>query len=442
MLPAYISQTKPNPVSNRAPWYTNTAPTYAGVFLWIVFYQTMAQGTIDRASLGACIAALAAAGLICYALFYYVPGMLGMKTGYPLYVIGSSTFGTLGGYALPGLFMGLLQVGWFAVGTFTSTRFILMGLGMDATPGTPTFWIVAAVWTYLMGTIGILGIQYVARASLFLNAIPLLMILVVFFRVQGGISQHQVVTQTDTWGAVATILQTVIGFFATAGAAGVDFGMNSRSGKDVRMGGLVGIAGAILIAGGLPLLSVAGARALNPNITSYSYDAVIGSMGGTMASSMFLLFALASIVPACFCAFIAGNSFATMLPGVSRSLSTLVGVTIALVLAGTGVAADLPGVFGLVGASFGPICGAMVADYLLSGGKWAGPREGINWAGYGAWAIGFVVGISPKLGLNLGVEPLALASFVVGFVVYAALAKAGLQPKVVTEKLALAAGQS
>ncbi len=442
MLPAYISQTKPNPVSNRAPWYTNTAPTYAGVFLWIVFYQTMAQGTIDRASLGACIAALAAAGLICYALFYYVPGMLGMKTGYPLYVIGSSTFGTLGGYALPGLFMGLLQVGWFAVGTFTSTRFILMGLGMDATPGSPTFWIVAALWTYLMGTIGILGIQYVARASLFLNAIPLLMILVVFFRVQGGISQHPVPTQVDTWGAVATILQTVIGFFATAGAAGVDFGMNSRNGKDVRMGGLVGIAGAILIAGGLPLLSVAGARALNPAITSYSYDAVIGSMGGAMASSMFLLFALASIVPACFCAFIAGNSFATMLPGVSRSLSTLVGVTIALVLAGTGVAADLPGVFGLVGASFGPICGAMVADYLLSGGKWAGPREGINWAGYGAWAIGFVVGISPALGLKLGVEPLALASFVVGFVVYAALAKAGLEPKVAKEKLAMAAGQS
>lgn len=441
MLPAYISQTKPNPVANRAPWYTNTAPTYAGVFLWIVFYQTMAQGTIDRASLGVCIAALAAAGLICYALFYYVPGMLGMKTGFPLYVIGSSTFGTLGGYPMPGLFMGLLQVGWFAVGTFTSTRFILMGLGMDPAAGTPTFWLVAALWTYAMATIGILGIQYVARASLFLNAIPLLMILVVFFRVQGGISQHQP-TMTDNWGAVATILQTVIGFFATAGAAGVDFGMNSRNEKDVRMGGLVGIAGAILIAGGLPLLSVAGARVLNPEINSYSYDAVIGSMGGTMATSMFFLFALASIVPACFCAFIAGNSFATMLPGVSRSLSTLVGVTIALLLAGTGVAADLPGVFGLVGASFGPICGAMVADYWLSGGKWAGPREGINWAGYGAWALGFVVGISPALGLNLGVEPLALASFIVGFVVYALLAKAGLQPKTVSEPVAVAAGRS
>lgn len=428
MLPAYIEQAKPNPPTNRAPWYVNTAPSYAGVFLWIAFYQTMAQGTIDRADLGVCIAALAAAGLICYGLFYYVPGMLGMKTGFPLYVVGSSTFGTTGGYALPGLFMGLLQVGWFAVGTFFSTKYILTGLGMDATPGSATFWTVAAIWTYVMATIGILGIGYVARASLFLNAIPFFMILVVFLQVKDGIGSHQV-ANPDNWGAVTTILQIVIGFFATAGAAGVDFGMNSRDGKDVRMGGLVGIAGAILYAGGLPLLSVAGARALDPSITSYSYDAVISSIGGVMATAMFFLFALASIVPACFCAFIAGNSFSTMLPGVSRSLSTLVGVTVALVLAGTGVAADLGSVFGLVGASFGPICGAMVADYLLSGRKWAGPREGINWAGYGAWAIGFVVGISPQLGMDLPLKPLALASFVVGFVVYAILAKAGLEPK-------------
>jgi cytosine permease len=65
MLPAYITQTKPNPASNRAPWFTNTAPTYAGVFLWIVFYQTMAQGTIDRASLGVCIAALVGRLILC-----------------------------------------------------------------------------------------------------------------------------------------------------------------------------------------------------------------------------------------------------------------------------------------------------------------------------------------------------------------------------------------
>ena len=144
MLPAYIEKTTPNPASNRAPWFVNTAPSYAGVFLWIVFYQTLAQGAIDRAGLGLCLLALVLAGALSYGLFYYVPGMLGMKTGLPLYVVGSSTFGTTGGYLMPGLLMGLLQLGWFAVGTFVSTNFILKAVGSTAGPGSMEFAIVAA----------------------------------------------------------------------------------------------------------------------------------------------------------------------------------------------------------------------------------------------------------------------------------------------------------
>src|SRR6202051_1963508 len=148
---------------------------------------------------------------------------------------------------------------------------------------------------------------------------------------------------------------------------------------------------------------------------------------------MFFLFAVASIGPACFCAFIAGNSFSTMIPGVKRMSSTMAGVTVAIVLAVTGVAANLIGFFTIVGASFGPICGAMAADYLLSGKRWAGPREGINWAGYVAWALGFVVGILPFLpvsdSVKTYVQPAVLYSFVTGFVVYAALAKAGFEPR-------------
>lgn len=422
MLPAYIAKTSPNPASNRAPWYVNTAPSYAGVFLWIVFYQTLAQGTIDKASLGVCLAALAVAAILSYALFYYVPAMLGMKTGLPLYVIGSSTFGTTGGYLMPGLLMGLLQLGWFAVGTFISTKFILTAAGSTAGPMSGPFIAVAIVWGYVMAYIGVKGIQYVARVSLFLNIIPLVMILVVFFQTQSGIAQHQV-TLPAPMEAFTLILQTVIGFFATAGAAGVDFGMNNRNEGDVRNGGLTGIALAIMIAGGLPLLSVAGARALNPSLTGFSYEAVIGAQGGTIAAAMFLLFALASITPACFCAFIAGNSFSTMIPGVPRMSSTMVGVTLAIGLAVTGVAGDLAGVFALVGASFGPICGAMVADYYLSGKQWAGPRQGINWAGYGAWAVGFAIGIQQSY------QPAVVYSFLAGAIVYAVLAKAGLQPK-------------
>src|SRR6478752_9042005 len=131
MLPDYIAKSVPNPPSNRAPWYVNTAPTYAGVFLWVAFYQSLAAGSIDRASLGLCILALAVAGLLSYALYYYAPAMLGMKTGLPLYVVGSSTFGTTGGYLMPGLLMGVLQIGWFAVGTFFATQFILSAANAD-----------------------------------------------------------------------------------------------------------------------------------------------------------------------------------------------------------------------------------------------------------------------------------------------------------------------
>jgi cytosine permease len=433
MLPDYIAKTAPNPASRRAPWYVNTAPSYAGIFLWVVFYMKLAEGTINRAGLGLCLIALAVAGVISYGLFYRVPAMLGMQTGYPLYVVGSSTFGTRGGYLMPGLLMGLLQIGWFSVNTFVSADFILKGLKADAGPGTLPFALTAVLWGYTMAYVGVKGIRYVARFALYLNLIPLLMILFVFFRTAGGLEKH-VVTDPAPYVGLTLLVHAVVGFFATAGAAGADFGMNSRNERDVELGGKVGIALAILVAGGLPLLSVAGARALY-GVEGYSYDAVIAGIGGLVATGMFFLFAIASVPPACFCAFIAGNSFATMIPGVPRLTSTMIGATVALILAITGAAADLIGLFTIVGASFGPICGAMAADYLLSGRRWAGPREGINLAGYGAWAVGFLIGILPFLPLaettKMYLQPASVYSFVAGFVVYWILAKAGLEPPVV-----------
>ncbi len=444
MLPDYIAKSVPNPVSNRAPWYTNTAPTYAGIFLWVVFYQQLAVGTISQASLGVCIAALAVAGLLCYALYYLSPAMLGLKTGYPLYVVGSSTFGTAGGYIMPGLLMGLLQIGWFAVGTNVATTFILNGLGMDPTAGTPLFIAICVVWGYTMCWIGLSGIQYVAKVSTYLNALSAVVVLIVFLNTAGGLSNHVTPAETNPSAVFTLILGAVIGFFATAGAAGADFGMNNRNESDVKLGGFVGIALAVLYAGGLPLLSVAGARANNPAMTSFTYDAVLASLGGVLATSAFFFFAIASIPPACFCALIAGNSFSTMIPGVKRASSMLVGVTVAIILAATGVAANLAAVFGLVGASFGPICGAMSADYLLSGRKWAGPREGVNIAGYAAWAIGFLIGINDRLpigdDLHRLLQPAVVYSYIAGFVIYAVLAKLGLQSRVVPDRVQIAAG--
>jgi cytosine permease len=433
MLPNYLKMASPNPLENRAPWYKNTAPTYAGIFLWVVFYMEIANGTLSRAGLGLSLLGLVVAALICHFLFYLVPGLFGMKTGYPLYVVGSSTYGTLGGFLMPGLLMGLLQFGWMAVNIAVSTSFILQAVDADPTPGKPAFIVVAILWGCAAAFVGVKGIQYVAKVATLLPIVPLIMILIVFFTNVGSVGDFQLAEGTKPLVGFLTIIGIVVGFFATAGAAGVDFGMGSRNARDVQLGGLVGIALAIVIAGGLPLIAIAGAHGANPELKSFLFDAVIREQGGFLAKSMFVLFAIASFAPICFSSFIAANSIGTMFPKANKMGMVLAGAVIAIVLAVTGVALNLVGVFQIIGASFGPVCGSMAADYLLSGCKWSGPRKGINWAGYVAWAVGFIVAILPMVGGDRFsfINPAPVIAFVIGFVLYAVLAKVGLEPEVV-----------
>jgi cytosine permease len=433
MLPNYLRLASPNPAENRAPWYKNTAPAYAGIFLWVVFYMEIANGTLPQAGLGLSLLGLVIAALICHFLFYLVPGLYGMKTGYPLYVVGSSTYGTLGGFLMPGLLMGLLQFGWMAVNIAVSTSFILQAVGADASPGKPAFIIVAVLWGLAAAFVGVKGIQYVAKVATFLPIVPLVMILVVFFANVGSAADFKVAENANPLLGFLAIIGIVVGFFATAGAAGVDFGMGNRNARDVQLGGLFGIALATIVAGGLPLIAVAGANAANPNLKSFVFDAVIREQGGFLAKSMFILFAIASFAPVCFSSFIAANSIGTMFPKANKMGMVLVGAIVAIILAVTGVALNLVGVFQIIGASFGPICGSMAADYLLSGRKWSGPRKGINWAGYIAWAVGFVVAILPMVAAETFyfITPAPVIAFVIGFVLYAVLAKAGLEPQTV-----------
>src|SRR3984957_3822109 len=102
-LPEYVEKSVPVPLSDRVPWYTSTFPAYFGIFLWVGYYLKLAGPTIGSASPAVGLLGLLAAGLLCFALYYYVPAMLGMQSGRPLYVVGSSTFGTTGGYLIPGI---------------------------------------------------------------------------------------------------------------------------------------------------------------------------------------------------------------------------------------------------------------------------------------------------------------------------------------------------
>lgn len=541
-LPAYLASTKPNPCANRAPWYKNTAQTFAGIFLWFAFYDQLAgtqagPGTLAMSGLGTTILGLVAAGLICHFLFYLVPGMLGMKTGYPLYIVGTSTFGTKGGYFLPGIFMGLLQIGWYSVATYYATKLVLAGFGMteahDNTlfgPPPPggqngfslVFVVMAVIWGYLFAFLGGLGIGMVAKLATYFPIVPIVLLIiaaVMSSKHLGSFDREQVArntvaaqsvinaavdvakTQAKAEGkseadikaagekvagemsktkvdpallAAAKIddkgqaiidglklagfllmIQLVVGFTATAGACGADFCSSNRNADDVQKGGLVGITLAIVFAGGLAMITVAGAQgALNAAIaggevkygqlTNYTFGGSLGVLSKTLGGQIMpILFALGSVASACFCSFIIGNSLSTMLAKPkARVAITMAGATIGIILAALGVAGNLAGFFGLIGASFGPVIGAMIADYVLSGRRWAGPREGVSIPGYAAWLIGFVVGISNNsflFGENPlvpGWFPTGVASLVTGFIVYAVLAKVGMEGKPVAYDLA------
>jgi cytosine permease len=443
-LPDYVSMAKPNPASNRAPWYKNTAPTYAGIFLWFVFWSQAptggggAPGGVLSRGIGVALLGLVVAALLCHFLFYVVPGLLGMKTGLPLYVVGTSTYGVQGGFLMPGFLMGVLQFGWLGVNAYFASVALAPLFGGSAAAAK----VIAVIWAAVAAFVGLKGIQYVAKVATFLPLIPLVILFILLVKTLGGIGHFDagklVAAGGDAagglgfMGVMALSIAFVVGFFATAGAAGVDFGMNNRDEKDVQMGGLIGIALATIVSAGAAILIAAGAfgatakYAMNPADPGFMGD-VMGSPGA--GKTMGLLLAIAAFPPACFSSFIAANSFKTTLPKVNPFISVGAGAAVSIILAVTGWAGQAGAVFTVIGASFGPVCGAMMVDYFLAGKKWAGPRASWNLAGWISWVVGFIVGIAPLVHIaNIPAAP--LVAFIVGAVLYFILAKAGMESKV------------
>lgn len=460
-LPSYITSAAPNPPNKRAPWYANTAPTYAGIFLWFVFWQdAVRSGTLGGSlsqGVGLALGSLVVSALVCHFLFYFVPGMLGMKTGLPLYIVGTSTFGAQGGFLMPGFLMGVLQFGWLGVNIYFSSLALneMIGLGSPA--------ILMIAWGVLAAFLGLKGIQYVAKVATFLPLIPFIILLVLLAKTIGGVGSFNPQTLIDaqravdpaaaaplsSFGVLAFLLTYVVGFFATAGAAGVDFGSGMRNKGDVQMGGLVGVAGAIIFTAGISILVVAGtygspdiskaalalgAEAKAPTVPLQSTGLIPAIMGKSAAPMIMFLLALTAFPSACFSSLIAANCFKTTLPNVNPFISVGIGAAVSIGLAISGYAGQVVPVFVIIGASFGPVCGAMMVDYILAGNRWAGPRAGFNPAGWVSWAIGFLVGITPNLhGWNPSIPAIPaapVAAFIVGAVVYFVLAKMGMESKV------------
>ncbi len=451
-LPSYLEAAKPVPMSNRLPWYKTITPAYLGVMLWFVFWQVIVTAGSDHPAPGGVLAygfldallGLIAAALICHFLFYLVPGLLGMKTGLPLYVVGSSTYGARGGLYMPGLLMGVLQFGWLGVNAWAVAGVLCKcfgrGLADSGKVIQPGWWhgTIASVFIVLAAFVGLKGIRYVGRVGTYLNLIPVVVLIVLLTKTAGGLfptfptdkilqaapitaeippeliaAAHAGIENAAPESDTAKLLRVVqllcvyvVGFFATAGAAGVDIAMSSRSKEDVHIGGIFGILLPTVLAGGVAMLVVAGAygkgMVFGANVEPGSLNPVElmhGILKEDWANAFLVALAISSFPGACFSSFIAANSFKTTMPRINPFITVGCGALVSIALAVSGWAGDVASIFALIGASFGPICGAMVADYLLAGRKWSGPRAGFNPAGWISWFVGFVVG-----GFNLGVE--------------------------------------
>ncbi|MGO8675205.1 MAG: cytosine permease [Limisphaerales bacterium] len=438
-LPSYITSATPNPQGNRAPWYKTTAQTYAGIFLWFAFWDGMSGNGLSVGGLGPVLIGVVLGAIICHFLFYLVPGILGMQTGLPLYIVGTSTFGAMGGLIMPGFLMGALQFGWLAVNSYFSAGALVAGF--DA----PALRIpICILWTLAAAFVGMKGIQYVARVATYLPLIPLVVLIAGLVLFAGSAGDYKPAADAAASGgamkAALAMIAAIVGFFATAGAAGVDICMSNRDKRDVSLGGIVGVIIAVIFTAGISVIAVAGAQAAhvvdpaNPDSVKMTFALGAKLSKGMFAATMIGL-TLAAFPGACFSSFIAANSFKTTMPKVSPFVSVGLGAVVSIILAVTGVAGNLVSVFGLIGASFGPIVGAMAVDYLLSGGRWSGPRAGFNPAGWIAWLVGFIVGILPNpmlpTSLQVNVPCAPVAAFIVGAVVYFILAKMGLQTQVI-----------
>ncbi len=500
-LPDYVASATPNPFSNRVGWLTTTAAVYAGVMLWFAFWQDVPSGAGPFlggtliGGLGLAIGALVLAALLCYFLCYIVPGMLGMKTGLSLTVVGTSTYGVTGGYIMPGFLMGALQFGWLSVNAYfagllltsifmNQEVLIVQGAGL-LTPlgmmraGLGVAWILVATFA------GLKGVQYVGKVASFSPILPIGVLVFLLISTIGGVKDFDpakldssaTVAQekwtekatadpenivikdakekadafaakakrvtlygSETLGVLSLICAYVVGFFATAGAAGTGFCSNNKDQKSVYLAGFVGIVLATVLTGTIALVAVVGAQATLAEkapelLATYNVPSLFGAIfDPTAAKICMLLLAIAAFPSACFPAVVAADAFKTTFPKINPLITAGLGVLVAIGLVVSSWAGQAGAVFAVVGASFGPICGAMAADYLLAGKRWAGPREGFNMPGWISWFFGFIVGAAPlvlgsKLPLEIPCPP--VAAIVVGFVLYFLLAKLGMESKVI-----------
>jgi cytosine permease len=438
------------------------APQFIGLFLWVVFFDQIPGETVGRTRILWPVGGAAVGGLLAYLLLYRTPALWGLRSRRPLAVVASRTFGVEGATVVPGLLLALVQVVWLALGVYYATALGLDGLerlglldpsyrnpirvGSAELPG-GLFVFTSLMWTLASALTGRYLMRVIAALMQVYPVLPALLLGTTAAVAMKGLPDYQVAMNATSgvasgWPVAAVVVQMILGFFSASALVCADWGAVARAERDVSLGGWVGVAFASWVVATLSVLCVAGAY------TRYGLPAPPGPgsvralafthalrtlIGGRTSGFMLIGFSLVALAPACYAASFLSERLNVLWPRVSRTRWTLSAAGVAWVLALSGVLGRLLPVFGVVGAVFAPVVGAMAADFLRSRGAWTHPRRGVNRPGVMAWVVGLVIGLTPVVGPTLGardlasVQPAALFAFLAAFVTYLALAVLGFE---------------
>ncbi len=427
----YLSKTQPVSPAARNSWIRYLAPCYLGLFAWFGYAQDLSGGTIDHAPFGLLFSAVLLAGLLSHFLFFRIPAVIGMQTGYPTGILGSSTFGSRGGQLVPGLLLGFVLAALLGATGYHAGRAVTVGLELEGGAADVATIAVAVLWSFGFAFAARFGIKAVAAASLLLAGLPLLVAILGLSSAQEGIAEHGL-DLPEPFAAFTYTIHLVTAFFATAAAASPSLARYCGSKKDVQFGGLFGIVFPACLFAFVAMATVAGARYLNPGLEGFGYLEAAAAVTGRFAPAVCAGLLLGSAPAGMFIGWMASDSFAVMAPKLSRMAGGLVVGSVASVTAASGLAANLPLFFTIAAALTAPVCGIMAADYWQHDKRWPHTRPGVNYAGYVAWLLGIGVGLVPLLPLPAHIlavtHPAAVYSCIAGFAGYIVLGNLGLKP--------------
>lgn len=371
---------------------------------WVISISAFLTGGVVGAGLTASEGLLAVfLGNAVLALIAILVGLVGYRNGLSSYLIARVLFGRQGS-TLASLIIGILAMGFIGV--------LLDGFGKTLTALLPfvPYWLAIVVFAGLVTATAIFGFRGLAALSVIAG--PLLWLLLLWglltaLGMIGGFGKLFAATpQKPIPFGVA--IGAVIATWITGAAICSDITRYARKGWHVAVGALVGYVLGAGVFEGAAVLTFIGAQ--EANVVS-----LMAKLGLLLPGVV--LFALALWTTTdnnLYSSALAFTNFGNLIGlNLAKPVWTLVGIVIALVTAGFGLATQFLSWLQVIATVTPPFAGLIIAHYYLLGNIRRSPSEilasipqGWRWTAYAAWLLGSLVGYYTNFVNRIGIAPI------------------------------------